>query len=104
MLTVFITMQADPDMKMRAWAHAIEELMVIVAQAVAESEWKETVVYGPDSGTFSFFPNVCIEAKLPVQVVAGLRDIIDDNPWLHHPVTVHITRGGWCHTDLIRKD
>lgn len=90
---VFVTMQADPDMKMRAWGNAVEELMVLIAQAIQESEWKETIVYGPDSGTFSFFPCICIEATLPAQVIVGLREAIDSNGWLTVPVNVYVVQG-----------
>lgn len=92
LLKVFVTMQADPDMKMRAWAHAIEELLAMVGHAVTESDWKDTTVYGPDSGAFSFFPNICIEAKLPAQVVINLQEAILANPWLSAPVSVTVAQ------------
>lgn len=92
MVKIFVTMSADPDMQMRAWGHAVEELTCLVAQAVTESEWKDTVIYGPDSGTFSFYPNLCIEARLPAQVVVGLRETIAQSPWFGVPVTVSIAQ------------
>lgn len=90
-IKVFVTMKANPDMKMSAWQHALDELSNLIAQANVESSWGSVNMYGPDCGAFSYFPAVCAEMELPAQVIVCFQETLSDSPWFKE-VAVNVTR------------
>lgn len=88
LMHVFLTMAAKGDMTQFAWLHHIEELRAAVTQAVADKDWGQVHVYGPDTEGFGL-PAICVELQLTPAALGDLLEYLADQAWIDVPVYVY---------------
>lgn len=90
---VFITMQSVSSMTIFDWERHIEEVQAALVGIVADENWDDMHVYGPNTGGFSP-PAFCVQAAMTAADIGEfLTRLSKADPWLSVPVKVYATVG-----------